>query len=40
MASLTLKINNKNFNVDVDPKMPLLWAIRDAVGLTGIKYID
>jgi isoquinoline 1-oxidoreductase subunit alpha len=38
MASLTLKINNKSFTVDVDPKMPLLWAIRDAVGLTGTKY--
>ncbi len=38
MASLTLKINNKNFTVDVDPKMPLLWAIRDVVGLTGTKY--
>jgi isoquinoline 1-oxidoreductase subunit alpha len=38
MASLTLKINNKNHMVDVDPKMPLLWAIRDVVGLTGTKY--
>lgn len=38
MASLTLKINNKNYTLDVDPKMPLLWAIRDAVGLTGTKY--
>lgn len=38
MASLTLKINNQNFTVDVDPKMPLLWAIRDVVGLTGTKY--
>ena len=38
MAALTLKINNKSYNVDVDPKMPLLWAIREAVGLTGTKY--
>jgi isoquinoline 1-oxidoreductase alpha subunit len=38
MASLTLKINNQDRTVDVDPKMPLLWAIRDAVGLTGTKY--
>lgn len=38
MASLTLKINNKIHTVDVDPKMPLLWAIREAVGLTGTKY--
>lgn len=38
MSALTLKINGKNHTVDVDPKMPLLWAIRDAVGLTGTKY--
>lgn len=38
MASLTLKINNKNYTIDTDPKMPLLWAIRDLVGLTGTKY--
>ncbi len=38
MASLTLKINNKSFTIDADPKMPLLWAIRDFVGLTGTKY--
>jgi isoquinoline 1-oxidoreductase subunit alpha len=38
MASITLKINSKNYTVDVDPKMPLLWAIRDVVGLTGTKY--
>ncbi|HEX6181413.1 MAG TPA: 2Fe-2S iron-sulfur cluster-binding protein, partial [Chitinophagaceae bacterium] len=38
MASIKLKINDKSYNVDVDPKMPLLWAIRDVVGLTGTKY--
>lgn len=38
MASITLKINNKSHTVNVDPKMPLLWAIRDVVGLTGTKY--
>ena len=38
MASLTLKINNKSYTVDADPKMPLLWVIRDLVGLTGTKY--
>ena len=38
MATLTLKINNKNYTIDADPKMPLLWAIRDLVGLTGTKY--
>lgn len=38
MASFTLKINNKNYEIDADPRMPLLWAIRDLVGLTGTKY--
>ena len=38
MASLTLIINTKEYTIDVDPKMPLLWAIRDLVGLTGTKY--
>ena len=38
MASITLKINNKDYHVDIDPKMPLLWAIRDVIGLTGTKY--
>ena len=38
MASINLKINNKTYTVDADPKMPLLWAIRDLVGLTGTKY--
>ncbi len=38
MPALTLKINNKDYTIDVDPKMPLLWAIRDVVGLTGTKY--
>lgn len=38
MATHVLKINNKSYTVDVDPKMPLLWAIRDFAGLTGTKY--
>ena len=33
-----LKINGTTHTVDVDPAMPLLWAIRDYVGLTGTKY--
>ncbi|MEP7126310.1 MAG: (2Fe-2S)-binding protein [Byssovorax sp.] len=36
--SVTLKINGKDEALDVDPEMPLLWAIRDVVGLTGTKY--
>jgi isoquinoline 1-oxidoreductase alpha subunit len=35
---VTLTINNKKHQVNVDPNMPLLWAIRDLVGLTGTKY--
>lgn len=38
MASINLKINSKNYSVEADPKMPLLWAIRDLAGLTGTKY--
>ncbi len=38
MAILTLKINGKSHTIEADPKMPLLWAIRDWVGLTGTKY--
>ncbi len=35
---ITLNINQKNYQVDADPDMPLLWAIRDIIGLTGTKY--
>lgn len=38
MAVIQLLINQKTYSVDVDPTMPLLWAIRDVVGLTGTKY--
>lgn len=38
MASISLKINNRNVTIEADPKMPLLWAIRDLAGLTGTKY--
>ena len=38
MTALKLKINNQEHTIDVDPRMPLLWAIRDVVGLTGTKY--
>ena len=33
-----LNINGKTVNVDVEPDTPLLWAIRENVGLTGTKY--
>jgi isoquinoline 1-oxidoreductase subunit alpha len=33
-----LKINGKSLEVDVDPTTPLLWVIREQIGLTGTKY--
>src|SRR5262249_51094894 len=36
MVSFTL--NNRQVSVDAEPRTPLLWAIRDHVGLTGTKY--
>jgi len=38
MASFTLRINGVSHLVDVDPRTPLLWVIRDVVGLTGTKF--
>ena len=38
MPSYTLNVNNKDYTVDVDQKMPLLWVIRDFVGLKGTKF--
>ncbi len=35
---VSLKINGKEYAVDVDPTTPLLWVIRDYVGLTGTKF--
>lgn len=34
----TLSINGKAYELDVPDEMPLLWAIRDIVGLTGTKF--
>ena len=33
-----LNINGRSQQVDVDPRTPLLWVLRDAIGLTGTKY--
>ena len=35
---ISLKINGKPYNVEEDPKTPLLWILRDIIGLTGTKY--
>ncbi|SAL42904.1 2Fe-2S iron-sulfur cluster binding domain-containing protein [Caballeronia peredens] len=34
----TLSINGQNHTIDAPPDMPLLWALRDLVGLTGTKF--
>jgi isoquinoline 1-oxidoreductase alpha subunit len=35
---VSLNVNGKNYQADVDPRTPLLWVLREAVGLTGTKY--
>ncbi len=35
---LTLNVNGKDHQVDVEPDTPLLWVLRDSMGLTGTKY--
>jgi aerobic-type carbon monoxide dehydrogenase small subunit (CoxS/CutS family) len=35
---ITLNVNGRSIEVDVDPQTPLLWVLRDTVGLTGTKY--
>jgi len=35
---ITLILNGRNTTLDADGDMPLLWALRDIVGLTGTKY--
>jgi len=34
----TLIVNGKTLQADVDPRTPLLWVLRDTLGLTGTKY--
>ncbi|MGF6691919.1 isoquinoline 1-oxidoreductase alpha subunit [Metapseudomonas resinovorans] len=36
--ALTLKINGAEHSVDVDPDTPLLWVLRDVLGMTGTKF--
>lgn len=38
MPSYTINVNGKNQTVDAPPEMPLLWVLRDLLGLTGSKY--
>jgi len=37
-VAFDLEVNGTSFSVDADPQTPLLWVIRDQVGLTGTKF--
>ncbi len=36
--AITITVNGKEHALDVEPEMPLLWAIRETLGLTGTKF--
>jgi aerobic-type carbon monoxide dehydrogenase small subunit (CoxS/CutS family) len=38
MPAIRLIVNGAAHSIDVDPEMPLLWALRDTLGLTGTKF--
>ncbi|MEZ5103735.1 MAG: (2Fe-2S)-binding protein [Draconibacterium sp.] len=38
MAVFKLKVNKKEYEVDVDPSTPMLWVLRDHLNLVGTKY--
>ena len=38
MAPITLQVNGQRYDLDVAPDLPLLWALRDFIGLTGTRY--
>ena len=38
MSSLVLRVNGVEHQLDLDPDMPLLWVLRDVLGLTGTKF--
>ena len=35
---INLKVNGKDYQVEVDPSMPILWVLRDELGLMGTKF--
>src|SRR5438105_15931807 len=35
---ISFTVNNQRVDIDVDPSTPLLWVLRDNLGLTGTKY--
>jgi isoquinoline 1-oxidoreductase alpha subunit len=38
MPTVNLRVNGKQLNADVDPNTPLLWVLRDSLGLVGTKF--
>ena len=38
MSQIKLRVNGKTHRFDIDPSTPLLWVLRDHLGLTGTKY--
>ncbi len=38
MATISLTVNQELRTLEVDPQTPLLWVLRDDLGLTGTKY--
>ncbi len=36
--AITITVNGQNHSIDVEPDTPLLWAIRETLGLTGTKF--
>ncbi|MBR7782280.1 (2Fe-2S)-binding protein [Undibacterium luofuense] len=37
-SKVTLSVNQKQHQLDIDPATPVLWALRDALGMTGTKF--
>ena len=38
MSTTTLNVNGEDHVIEAEPEMPLLWALRDLIGLTGTRY--
>jgi isoquinoline 1-oxidoreductase alpha subunit len=38
MSKINLNVNGQSHTIEVDPQMPLLWVLRDFIGLTGTKF--
>jgi isoquinoline 1-oxidoreductase subunit alpha len=37
-SMLSLSINGESYNLDIEPETPMLWVLRDEIGLTGTKF--